>query len=289
MIAEYLERLFTWESLENTERGVAFELKNRLIEAELQGVHLAKLDGDRVPLADVTVELEDGTKLGAADITEDDPIEFPLAATVQVVLDRERLRLGTHELEIGLTVEGFGKVSFTTTDEVTEEDLVDVDPAERDADAVLALAEAVREPASLERLLDREREGPAREAVVERLEERLGEAEPLEQDPADGEPAGEQSTGDTVVDGLLADVLESPQRVSVYMAARTLRDGSPEEIADVTLLTADTVGDVLEQFEREGIAEYEDGAYEVAPPVTVLRKRSNEVWNLLRRGLREGL
>jgi len=38
MIEQYLERLFTWESLENTERGVEFELKNRLIEAEFEGV-----------------------------------------------------------------------------------------------------------------------------------------------------------------------------------------------------------------------------------------------------------
>lgn len=287
MLEEYLERLFTWESLENTERGVEFELKNRLVEAELQGVHLAKLDGERVPLEDVTVELEDGERLSAGDITAENPIEFPLAATVQVVLDRERLRLGTHRLDLGLTVGGFGQVSFDTTDEVVEADLVDVDPAEYDAEDLLALADEIREPLTLERLRDREREreDPPREAVLGGLAERLAAAEPLEDDPADAEPADEKSTGDTLVDGLLVDVLESPQRVSVYFAARTLRGGTVEDIADLTLLTADTVEEALEDFEREGIAEYDDGTYEVAPPVSVLRTRSTEVWSLLRKGL----
>lgn len=285
MIAEYLERLFTWESLENTERGVEFELKNRLMAAELRGVHLAKLDGERVPLEDVTVELEDGTRLGADEITPEDPIEFPLAATVQVVLDHERLRIGTHRLDVGVTVEGFDRVSFDTTDEVTEEDLVDVDPADYATDDLLALAEEIREPVSLERLRDREQEGPAREEVLDGLASRLDEAEPLADDEVAAEPASDTSTGDTVVDGLLVDVLESPQRVSVYFAARTLRGGSPEAIADVTLLPTDLVAETLEDFEREGIAEYDDGTYEVAPPVTVLRKRSNEVWTVLRKGL----
>ncbi len=284
MLDEYLERLFTWESLENTERGVEFELKNRLVEAELHGVHLAKLDGERVPLEAVTVELEDGEDVRADEITAEDPIEFPLAATVQVVLDHERLRLGTHRLDVGLTVEGFDRVSFDTTDEVTEDDLVDVDPAGRDADAVLALADEVSEPASLERLRDREREGPARERVLDGLADRLAVAEPLEDDYAADADDG-KSTGDTLVDGLLVDVLESPQRVSVYFAARTLRGGTPEAVADLTLLPKDVVADTLEEFEREGIAEHDDGEYAVEPPVAVLRKRSTEVWTVLRKGL----
>lgn len=172
--------------------------------------------------------------------------------TVQVVLDRPRLRLGTHRLTVGLTVEGFGEVSVDTTDEVVEGDLLDVDPADYGADDVLALAEAVREPVTLERLRDRERDGPGREAVL---------------------------------DGLLVDVLESPQRVSVSFAARTLRGRAPAEIADVTLLSTDTVAETLEDFEREGIADSDGDVYEVAPPVTVLRQRSNEVWTLLRKGL----
>jgi hydroxymethylglutaryl-CoA reductase (NADPH) len=66
-VQQYLERLFTWESLENTDRGVEFELKNRLVEAELHGVAGGSLDGTDVDAAAITLELPDGTLMDATD------------------------------------------------------------------------------------------------------------------------------------------------------------------------------------------------------------------------------
>ena len=122
MIEQYLERLFTWESLENTERGVEFELKNRLIEAEFEGVTTVVVDGEPVAAEDVTLQLSDEERYTADEITPEAPLELDLAETVQVILDRNRLRLGVHELEVGLRVEGYGEVGFTTDDEVRTED-----------------------------------------------------------------------------------------------------------------------------------------------------------------------
>jgi len=68
MIEQYLERLFTWERLENTERGVEFELKNRLIEAEFEGVTTAKIDGEAAA-GDITLELDEDERYTADEIT----------------------------------------------------------------------------------------------------------------------------------------------------------------------------------------------------------------------------
>ena len=283
MIQQYLERLFTWESLENTERGVEFELKNRLIEAEFEGVTMAKIDGEPVDAEDVTLELSADERHTADEITPERPLELDLAETVQVVLDRERLRLGVHELELGLRVEGYGEVGFTTDDEVREEDLIDVDPAEYTVAELRELVAVITEPRSLERLLDRERAGETRKTAVEAIEERLERAEPLAEDEMVRSEPTTKDGGSNLVNDLLVEVLESPQRVSVYLTVQTLGTGTPEEIAGRTVLPESTVRSTLEDFEGEDIAERgEDGEYRVASPIEVLRKRQQDLWAVLR-------
>lgn len=286
MIEQYLQRLFTWESLENTERGVEFELKNRLIEAEFEGITLVALDEEEVPQGDITVELSEDEQYRADEITPEDPLELDLAETVQMVLDRDRLRLGVHELQVGLEVEGYGEVSFTTDDEITGEDLVDVDPADYTVAELTDLAGGIAEPESLERLLEREREGKNRKTAVSALEERLEEAEPLTEDEMVVTETSSKSSGGNLVNELLVNVLESPQRVSVYLTVQTLGSGTPETIAGRMVLSEDTVQSTLEDFESEGIAERNaDGQYSVASPITVLQKRQNTLWSALQRSL----
>ena len=282
MIEQYLERLFTWESLENTARGVEFELKNRLIEAEFEGVTTAKIDGEAVAPGDVTLELDD-ERYTAAEVTPAEPLALDLAETVQVVLDRPRLRLGVHEIELGLRVEGYGEVGFTTDDEIRRADLVDVDPTDHTVDELRGLIADVTEPESLERLLEREREGKNRTTAVAALEEALEAAEPLtDAEMVRSEPTTTDS-GSNLVDDLLVEVLESPQRVSVYLAVQALGSGTPEEIAGRTVLPESTVRSTLEDLEREDLAERtDDGGYSVVSPVRVLQKRQQDLWTVLR-------
>jgi hypothetical protein len=283
MIEQYLERLFTWESLENTERGVEFELKNRLIEAEFEGVTTVVVDGEPVAAEDVTLLLSDEERYTADEITPEAPLELDLAETVQVVLERDRLRLGVHELEVGLRVEGYGEVGFTTDDEVRTEDLLDVDPGEYTVAELRELAAAVTEPESLERLLARERDGPDRTTAVEFLEAQLEAAEPLSAEEMVRSEPTTKDTGSNIVNDLLVEVLESPQRVSVYLTVQTLGAGTPEEIAGRTLLPENTVRSTLEDFESEDLADRgEDGEYSVASPVSVLQKRQKDLWSVLR-------
>ena len=283
MIEQYLERLFTWESLENTERGVEFELKNRLIQVEFEGVTMVTVDGEPVEPSNITLELSEDERYTAAEITTEHPLELDLAETVQVVVQRDRLRLGVHELEVGFRVEGYGDVSFTTDDEIRTEDLLDVDPADYTVEELRQLTGVITEPVSLERLLDREREGKDRTTAVDLLEERHEAAEPLtEEEMVRSEPTTTDS-GSNIVNDLLVEVLESPRRVSVYLTVQTLGAGTPEEIANRTLLPETTVRSTLEEFAAEDIAERdEDGEYTVASPVSVLKKRQTDLWSILR-------
>ncbi|MFT4884398.1 MAG: hypothetical protein ACI8U4_001914 [Natronomonas sp.] len=283
MIEQYLERLFTWESLENTERGVEFELKNRLIEAEFQGVTAARVDQEDVPMEDIVLEVSPEERFRADEITPENPLELDLAETVQVILDRERLRMGVHEIEIGLQVEGYGEVGFTTDDEIRAEDLIDVDPGEYTVEELKELAGVITEPVSLERLIEREEDGKARKTALKYLEERLQEAEPLTEEEMVKTQISEKDTGGGLVNELLVEVLESPQRVSVYLAAKTLGSGTPADISSRVVFSENVVESTLESFESEGLAERkENGEYRVVSPVAVLQKRQNDLWNVLR-------
>lgn len=283
MIEQYLERLFTWESLENTERGVEFELKNRLIEAEFQGVTAARVDQEDVPMEDIVLEVSPEERFRADEITPENPLELDLAETVQVILDRERLRMGVHEIEIGLQVEGYGEVGFTTDDEIRAEDLIDVDPGEYTVEELKELVDVVTEPVSLELLIEREEDGKARKTALKYLEKRLQEAEPLTEEEMVKTQISEKDTGGGLVNELLVEVLESPQRVSVYLAAKTLGSGTPADISSRVVFSEDVVESTLESFESEGLAERkETGEYRVVSPVAVLQKRQNDLWNVLR-------
>lgn len=286
MIEQYLERLFTWESLENTERGVEFELKNRLIETDFEGIERIAVDGETVPSEAVTLEVDEDERYRADEVTADRPLHLDLAETVQVVLERDRLRLGVHELTVELRAAGYGEVSFTTDDEVTTADLVDVDPGEYTVAELRELAAEIREPVTFERLLEAERGGKNRKTAMELLAERHEAAEPLsDEEMVRAEPTAKDAGG-SVVTELLVDVLESPQRVSVYLTVQALGSGTPAEIAARTLFPERLVASTLEDLEAEGIAERDDdGAYSVVGPVAVLQKQQRNLWNVLRSAL----
>ena len=284
MIEQYLERLFTWESLENTERGVEFELKNRLDDSQLTGFDAVAIDGDRVPAADISIHREDGTVLSPGDITEEEPLAFDLAETVQVVLDRERLTRGTHELTVQLSIEGFGSLEFTTDDDVLEDDLVEVDPADYTVAELRELVADVTAPRSLERLREREREGKARKTAIEAIEARLDAVEHVDEPDVEPEPTDARRRGglDGRVEELLSLVVETPQQVQVYTAGWLGGGGTVDEIADRTLFSEERVQTLLGELEAQDLVECEDGHYRMVHPIRAIRQQPRNLFKLLR-------
>jgi hypothetical protein len=283
MIEQYLERLFTWESLVNTERGVEFELKNRLDDSRLTGIDGIAIDGEPVPDNDITLHREDGTVLTPADISADEPLQFDLAETVQVVLDRERLTRGTHDLTVQLSIEGFGSLEFTTDDDVVAADLVDVDPADYTVAELRALVTDVTSPRSLERLLDRERVGKGRKTAIAAMETRLEEVDDVEEPAEDSVPSDARDRGglDDRVEDLLSLVVETPQQVQVYTAGWLGGGGSVEAIADRTLFSEARVQTLLGELEAQDLVERDDGHYRMVHPVTAIRQQPRNLFKLL--------
>jgi len=284
MIQRYLVRLFTWESLENTERGVEFELKNRLIETEFAGLYSVRIDGEEVPLEDVYLEREGGTKVTPDEITEDDPLEFELAETVQVVLDIDRLTLGNHEVSMGFVVEGYGRVSFTTDDDLTEGDLVDADVSTMDADEAVGLVGRIREPTTLRAMLEDENSGEGRDEAVDAIQERLDEMEWVEERR---ERIDEGNKWDEAIEERLFSVFDSRKRLVVYTALRKLGGGDVDTVVAETGMEPSAVEATLKNMELDGVIEYDysNDVYTAVPPSELVRERGRNLLKALRQSL----
>ena len=116
-----LKQLYTVSSLENTDHGVVFALKNRLSDAQLTGLLALRIDGKEVPLDRVHLELDDGTTLDPGQISKKTPVPFPLRKIVRVAAEIPPLELGKHSLELTFTSKPFGKLTLKVEDSIARE------------------------------------------------------------------------------------------------------------------------------------------------------------------------
>ncbi len=116
-----LKQLYTVSSLQNTDEGVVFALKNRLSDANLTGLLSVRIDGKEVPLDRVRLELDDGTKLDPKNISEEHPVPFPLRKIVRIVSEVPPLELGKHAIEVVFTSKPFGKLTLKVEDSIAQE------------------------------------------------------------------------------------------------------------------------------------------------------------------------
>lgn len=115
-----LKKLYTLGSLRNTPGGVQFSIKNRLSDVELIGVRQVAVDGQVVPLERLKLVLNDGRTLTPAQISPNQPLAFPLRASVTVQTPLPDLPKGKHQVELGFETKGFGKLSFKVDDAITD-------------------------------------------------------------------------------------------------------------------------------------------------------------------------
>ena len=114
-----LKRMYTFGTLKNDSEGVRFSLKNRLSDATLKQVHQISIDGKDVPLEHVTLQMEDGTRIKAPKVTEDNPINFALRKVMHLRLGTDKLEKGKHELTIAFESD-FGALKFTVKDSLSD-------------------------------------------------------------------------------------------------------------------------------------------------------------------------
>lgn len=118
-----LRQLYTNGSLKNTSDGVQFAIKNRLTDVEFSGINFIKINGAEVPLDKLTIDLGDGTFLKATDVSETNPIPFPLRKTVTINAETANLAHGKHKIEVGAKAKGFGSLKFEVEDSIAEKKL----------------------------------------------------------------------------------------------------------------------------------------------------------------------
>jgi len=126
-----LKRLYTYGSLRNTDAGVRFEIKNRLQDARLTGVDRITVNGERIPPERIQLETADGTQFRLNQVTDEDPIPFPVGRTVYVTIYDLELATGEHEMEIEFRAEPFGELSLSITDTIRDEEVVPGVPRDR--------------------------------------------------------------------------------------------------------------------------------------------------------------
>ncbi len=115
-----LKQLYTFGSLDNTADGVVFGLKNRLSDATLVGLNGISVDGTAVPPSDVTLEFG-GRRMQGDDISEADPVDFPLRSLVRIHVPHMTLEEGKHEIDLDFEAKPFGRLSFKVKDTITSE------------------------------------------------------------------------------------------------------------------------------------------------------------------------
>jgi hydroxymethylglutaryl-CoA reductase (NADPH) len=113
-----LRQLYTLGSLVNDEAGFHFSLKNRLRDATLTRVLGLRVNGEEVPLDQIVVELADGDRRPAPQVTPDAPAPFTLRQVATIRAQRPPLPDGTHEIRIAVDTCPFGAIEVRATDEV---------------------------------------------------------------------------------------------------------------------------------------------------------------------------
>ena len=115
-----IERLYTVGSLQNTDAGARFAIKNRLADAELTAVREIAIDGHPVELERVRLHLEDGRTLEPAQVSGAAPLPFPLRSSLTIDTGEPALPPARHAIEISFATRPFGDLTLKIEDTVNE-------------------------------------------------------------------------------------------------------------------------------------------------------------------------
>jgi hydroxymethylglutaryl-CoA reductase (NADPH) len=116
-----LKRLYTYGSLRNTDEGIEFEVKNRLQDAKFAGIRTLTINGREIDHDSIRMETAEGKVLRVEEVTEDDPIPFPVGRTVGIVVEGLELPTGDHEIYTEFVAEPFGDLSLEISDTIRDE------------------------------------------------------------------------------------------------------------------------------------------------------------------------
>ena len=115
-----LKQLYTNGSLENTDKGVQFSIKNRLKDTKLIQLNSIAINGNKIPLKNIILNLGKGETIESGSISKANSVDFPLKKTLTVELETKSLPIGKHEIEISVHAKPFGKIKFSVDDSIVD-------------------------------------------------------------------------------------------------------------------------------------------------------------------------
>lgn len=118
-----LKQLYNFNSLENTEAGVQFVVKNRLSDATLTAIKAVTIGDTQVPLADITLVMEDGSKRAATSVNAENPVEFSLRTSIAMVCAIAPLAEGKYTMTIVVDTTPFGELPLEVEDGLSTKDV----------------------------------------------------------------------------------------------------------------------------------------------------------------------
>lgn len=130
-----LKKLYTVSSLKNVRGGATFGIKNRLVDETLLGVTHIKINGEEMPLEEVTFEFGEDGKVQASEISAENPIAFPLGTNINIRVPCGKLAKGKHEIGVSFASKGYGKLQFKVEDTIgVKRDKRDAIPYDKEDD-----------------------------------------------------------------------------------------------------------------------------------------------------------
>lgn len=117
-----LRQLYTFSSIKNVPGGVSFSIKNRLSDATLIRLVAVRINGQVVPLEQVELRLDGVIRTDPSQVSDEHPVDFPLRRVVDLVVFREHLPKGKHQIEIEFETRPFGHLRLKVEDSISEED-----------------------------------------------------------------------------------------------------------------------------------------------------------------------
>ncbi|HEX9953210.1 MAG TPA: hydroxymethylglutaryl-CoA reductase [Rubricoccaceae bacterium] len=144
-----LRQLYTNGSLTPSADGVAFSLKNRLMDTRLTGLASVSVDGTEVEGDQITLDLGDGESVRASDVSAASPVDFPIARVVTVHVPGIAAGEGVHEICLRFEIDGMGAMEFDVKDSIqaAHPEIVRVprDPADDYSEAAVQARQAFAE------------------------------------------------------------------------------------------------------------------------------------------------
>ncbi len=119
-----LKQLYTRGSLENTEDGITFSVKNRLKDAKILGIKKIEVGKNVYGANDIYLDLGNKQLLSVSEIDEKNPIDFPLRKTLVFKVKTDQLDKGKYKIKFVISAKPFGKLDFNVDDVISDKKVV---------------------------------------------------------------------------------------------------------------------------------------------------------------------